>query len=219
MAEGRAGVQDEGSQLVALAAARAEVEGRDERWLDLCAGPGGKAALLAALAAERGALVVANERQEHRAAWCGARCGADGSPGSWPGTAPCRRTVPPASTGAGRRPLHWRSARCAAARGPVAPPRGRPARSRAAAAPARVGRRRPGAARGVVLYATCSRCCPRPAGGRIGAGESPRRAARGRDAVAAGGPGLRRPGARHPPAVAAPARHRRDVPGLLRRTG
>lgn len=66
--EGRAGVQDEGSQLVALALADAALEGRDERWLDLCAGPGGKAALLAALAAQRGAVLVANERQAHRAA-------------------------------------------------------------------------------------------------------------------------------------------------------
>ena len=65
--EGRAGVQDAGSQLVALALARARVEGRDERWLDLCAGPGGKAALLAALAAEGGARLVANELQPHRA--------------------------------------------------------------------------------------------------------------------------------------------------------
>ncbi|GAB3665783.1 transcription antitermination factor NusB [Nocardioides korecus] len=65
--EGRAGVQDAGSQLVALALARAEVQGRDERWLDLCAGPGGKAALLAALADQRGARLLANERQPHRA--------------------------------------------------------------------------------------------------------------------------------------------------------
>lgn len=65
--EGRAGVQDEGSQLVALALANAPVEGRDERWLDGCAGPGGKAALLAALAAERGAALVAAEKQPHRA--------------------------------------------------------------------------------------------------------------------------------------------------------
>lgn len=65
--EGRAGVQDAGSQLVAVALARAAVEGSDARWLDLCAGPGGKAALLAALAAERGARVLANERQPHRA--------------------------------------------------------------------------------------------------------------------------------------------------------
>ncbi|HEY0645418.1 MAG TPA: rRNA cytosine-C5-methyltransferase, partial [Nocardioides sp.] len=43
------------------------IDGRDTRWLDLCAGPGGKAALLAALAAERGAHLVANERQPHRA--------------------------------------------------------------------------------------------------------------------------------------------------------
>jgi 16S rRNA (cytosine967-C5)-methyltransferase len=65
--EGRAGVQDAGSQLVALVLARAGVEGDDRRWLDLCAGPGGKAALLAALAAQQGARVLANERQPHRA--------------------------------------------------------------------------------------------------------------------------------------------------------
>lgn len=64
---GRAGVQDEGSQLVALALADAPLDGPDARWLDLCAGPGGKAALLAALAAERGARLVANEVQPHRA--------------------------------------------------------------------------------------------------------------------------------------------------------
>lgn len=65
--DGRAGVQDEGSQMVALTAVDAAVEGRDERWLDLCAGPGGKAALLGAIAAQRGAHLVANEAQEHRA--------------------------------------------------------------------------------------------------------------------------------------------------------
>ncbi len=65
--DGRAGVQDAGSQLVALALARASVDGPDERWLDLCAGPGGKAALLAALATESGARLLANERQPHRA--------------------------------------------------------------------------------------------------------------------------------------------------------
>ena len=67
VAEGRAGVQDEGSQVVTLALVDAPLEGRDELWLDLCAGPGGKAALLAALAAQRGARLVANERQPHRA--------------------------------------------------------------------------------------------------------------------------------------------------------
>jgi 16S rRNA (cytosine967-C5)-methyltransferase len=62
-----AGVQDEGSQLCALALAAAPLEGRDERWLDLCAGPGGKAALLAGLAAGRGAVLAANELRPHRA--------------------------------------------------------------------------------------------------------------------------------------------------------
>ena len=67
--EGRAAVQDEGSQLLPLALAQVAVEGVDgaERWLDLCAGPGGKAGLLASLAAERGAALVANEVSEHRA--------------------------------------------------------------------------------------------------------------------------------------------------------
>ena len=65
--DGRAGVQDEGSQLVTLAFAAVPVEGTDARWLDLCAGPGGKAALLGALAAQRGARLVANELAPHRA--------------------------------------------------------------------------------------------------------------------------------------------------------
>ncbi|KRF16284.1 RsmB/NOP family class I SAM-dependent RNA methyltransferase [Nocardioides sp. Soil796] len=67
VAQGRAGVQDEGSQAVALAWAAAPVEGRDERWLDACAGPGGKSALVAAVAAGRDARLLASERQEHRA--------------------------------------------------------------------------------------------------------------------------------------------------------
>jgi 16S rRNA (cytosine967-C5)-methyltransferase len=65
--EGRAGVQDEGSQLVALAAVAAEVHGPDATWLDLTAGPGGKAALLAAVGAGRGARLVATELHPHRA--------------------------------------------------------------------------------------------------------------------------------------------------------
>jgi 16S rRNA (cytosine967-C5)-methyltransferase len=85
--DGRAHVQDEGSQLVALALADATLddEGLDstgsddravagaarraagERWLDLCAGPGGKAALLGGLAVERGARVTAVEIAPHRA--------------------------------------------------------------------------------------------------------------------------------------------------------
>ncbi|MGP3980212.1 RsmB/NOP family class I SAM-dependent RNA methyltransferase [Streptomyces sp. KR80] len=65
--DGRAGVQDEGSQLVALALANAPLDGPDARWLDGCAGPGGKAALLGALAAQRGAALLAAEQQPHRA--------------------------------------------------------------------------------------------------------------------------------------------------------
>jgi 16S rRNA (cytosine967-C5)-methyltransferase len=64
---GQAHVQDEGSQLVTLALAEATVDGTDARWLDLCAGPGGKAALLGALAAQRGAHLTAVEVAEHRA--------------------------------------------------------------------------------------------------------------------------------------------------------
>jgi 16S rRNA (cytosine967-C5)-methyltransferase len=67
VAQGRAGVQDEGSQLVALALVAAGVDGPDRRWLDLCAGPGGKAALLAGLAAQRGAALLAVELHPHRA--------------------------------------------------------------------------------------------------------------------------------------------------------
>ncbi len=65
--EARAGVQDEGSQLVAIAAAAAPVGGRDTTWLDLAAGPGGKAALLAAIGAQHGARLTAVERHPHRA--------------------------------------------------------------------------------------------------------------------------------------------------------
>ena len=65
--DGRAGVQDEGSQLVALALAHASIDGPDATWVDLCAGPGGKAALLAGLADERGARLTAVEPHRHRA--------------------------------------------------------------------------------------------------------------------------------------------------------
>ncbi|UBU16873.1 rRNA cytosine-C5-methyltransferase [Nonomuraea gerenzanensis] len=51
VAETRAAVQDEASQLVALALTRVPVGGDgDELWLDMCAGPGGKAGLLDAIA-------------------------------------------------------------------------------------------------------------------------------------------------------------------------
>ncbi|MEU3632057.1 MULTISPECIES: RsmB/NOP family class I SAM-dependent RNA methyltransferase [Streptomyces] len=79
--EGRAGVQDEGSQLVAAALAAAPLEGPDRRWLDGCAGPGGKAALLGALAARRGAALLAAEKQPHRARLV--QRALDGNPGPY----------------------------------------------------------------------------------------------------------------------------------------
>lgn len=79
--EGRIRVQDQGSQLAALALLAAPIKTRTtnakpsatdakhlpEEWLDLCAGPGGKAALMAAEAKVRGAELVCNELQPHRA--------------------------------------------------------------------------------------------------------------------------------------------------------
>lgn len=65
--DGLAAVQDEGSQLIARAAATVPVEDDRGRWLDLCAGPGGKAALMGSLAAIDGAHVDAIEISEHRA--------------------------------------------------------------------------------------------------------------------------------------------------------
>jgi 16S rRNA (cytosine967-C5)-methyltransferase len=96
VAEGRASIQDEASQLAALALARAALarsgrartglaEGEPgpgggepgpgggepgpagSRWLDLCAGPGGKARLLAGLARGRGARLLAADVRPHRA--------------------------------------------------------------------------------------------------------------------------------------------------------
>ncbi|HEX9085959.1 MAG TPA: transcription antitermination factor NusB [Arthrobacter sp.] len=83
--EGTTRVQDVGSQLVARAMAAVDLSGDGvvgsaagadgspgtekpaERWLDMCAGPGGKAALLGALAREQGATLLANEPAPHRA--------------------------------------------------------------------------------------------------------------------------------------------------------
>ncbi len=114
VARGRAAVQDEASQLAALALARADLgtagpgttgsgatgSGAAEaagggRWLDLCAGPGGKARLLAGLAAGRGARLLAADVREHRAALVRGATGpaaaavivADGTrPAWWPGS-------------------------------------------------------------------------------------------------------------------------------------
>ncbi len=64
---GRIRVQDEGSQLAALALTRALPVREGERWLDLCAGPGGKTAMLAAEALAHGARLEANEISTARA--------------------------------------------------------------------------------------------------------------------------------------------------------
>ena len=216
VAEGRAGVQDEGSQLVALALASAALDGRDLRWLDLCAGPGGKAALLAALAAGRGAGVLANERLPHRADLVRRTLrGADGVLGvvtgdgtrpPWPAGSFDRVLVDAPCTGLGalrRRPeARWRrqptdlDALVPLQRGP---PVGGP---RLGAA----GRRRP--LRDLL-----------PGAGRDGrsrvrrAREPVGRGAGGCGGAAARRTRLRRSAARHVPAVAAPPRHGRHVRG------
>jgi 16S rRNA (cytosine967-C5)-methyltransferase len=67
LASGQMTVQDEASQLAALALARVSLSGQDRLWLDLCAGPGGKARLLAGLATERGARLLASDIRPRRA--------------------------------------------------------------------------------------------------------------------------------------------------------
>jgi 16S rRNA (cytosine967-C5)-methyltransferase len=61
----RAGIQDEGSQLVAEIFAKVAAD--SDGWLDLCAGPGGKAALLSSLAKEARKTFTANEVSQVRA--------------------------------------------------------------------------------------------------------------------------------------------------------
>jgi 16S rRNA (cytosine967-C5)-methyltransferase len=58
------GVQDEGSQLVAEVFAKAS---QGTSWLDMCAGPGGKAALLSSIARQRSITFTANEISAARA--------------------------------------------------------------------------------------------------------------------------------------------------------
>jgi 16S rRNA (cytosine967-C5)-methyltransferase len=73
VADGRAAVQDEASQLVALALAAAPLDGAPVgasetpgTWLDMCAGPGGKASMLAGLAGERGSRLLAADSGRNR---------------------------------------------------------------------------------------------------------------------------------------------------------
>jgi 16S rRNA (cytosine967-C5)-methyltransferase len=153
---GAAGVQDEGSQLVALALARAAVTaaGGTERWLDLCAGPGGKAALLHGLLPEGGRLLAA-ELHPHRARLVAGALGgapgaivADGTQPAWPAGAFDRVLVDAPCTGLGalrRRPeVRWR-------RQPEDVDRLRPLQERLLESA--LDATRPG---GVVAYVTCS---------------------------------------------------------------
>jgi 16S rRNA (cytosine967-C5)-methyltransferase len=50
-----------------LALTTAKIEATDSNWLDVCSGPGGKAALLAALSISSGTNLIANEISKHRA--------------------------------------------------------------------------------------------------------------------------------------------------------
>jgi 16S rRNA (cytosine967-C5)-methyltransferase len=154
--DGRAGVQDEGSQLAALALVRAPLEGRDGRWLDVCAGPGGKASLLAAVRPD-GVRLTAADRAAHRAELVRQALGdapdtevlvADGREPPWPAGSFDRVLLDAPCTGLGalrRRPeVRWR--RTEADVGPLVELQ--TALLDAAVRSARAG--------GVVAYVTCS---------------------------------------------------------------
>ncbi|MBP3222751.1 MAG: 16S rRNA methyltransferase [Actinomycetaceae bacterium] len=63
--DGEVGVQDEGSQLISSMFAHYHIDGKDDAWLDMCAGPGGKTATIASLSSEK-TTIFANEPFEHR---------------------------------------------------------------------------------------------------------------------------------------------------------
>ncbi|MFI0407111.1 RsmB/NOP family class I SAM-dependent RNA methyltransferase [Actinomadura sp. 3N508] len=154
--DGRAGVQDEASQMVALALLEAPLDGgRDALWADLCAGPGGKAGLLSALAAQRDARLLASDVQPRRAGLVrdavDARTGvvaADGTAPAWRPASFDRVMVDAPCTGLGalrRRPeARWR-------RGPESVAELGPLQRKLLATA--LDSVRPG---GVVAYVTCS---------------------------------------------------------------
>lgn len=65
--DGSIRVQDEGSQIAALLLGAVAPIAIGEEWLDLCAGPGGKTALLASIQRPHNGFLVANEPHDHRA--------------------------------------------------------------------------------------------------------------------------------------------------------
>ncbi len=213
--DGRAGVQDEGSQVVATALVTAGLDGRDQRWLDVCAGPGGKSALLAALARPRGARVVASERQEHRARLVARATRRSGA--GLAGVLTADGTQPPWAEETFDRvlvdaPVHRARGAASSSGGPLAPS---PARRRTARATAG-GPARRCARLGTTGWGGGLRdllAGPRRDGRRrrVRAGGTRRRTPRG-----GGGPGAvrrrRGPARGHGAAVAAPARHGCDVP-------